>query len=99
MLPKRTIDPVLYKPAFSRDRHRLIKGRMHWLPSYPLKDCRCGYKEARREDFANCPLLPPLLQDLLNKFGTILEPPFDMQQFDYILNSLPKSEIGLVLGK
>ena len=95
----RIIDPILYQPAFSRDHHRLIKWRVHWLPSYPLKDCCCGYKEARREHFAICSLLQPLLQDLLNKFGTIPELPFNMQQLDHILNSLPKSEVGLVLGK
>ena len=47
MRSKRIIDPILYQPAFSRDRYRLVKWRMHWLPSYPLKECRCGYKEAR----------------------------------------------------
>ena len=72
---------------------------MHWPPSYSLKDCRCGYKEASREHYANCLLLQLLLQDLLNKFGTILELPFNMQQLDHILNSLPKSEVGLALGE
>ena len=61
MRSKRIIDPILYQPEFSRDRHRLVKWRMHWLPSYPLKECRCGYKEARREHFTNCLLLQPFL--------------------------------------
>ena len=72
---------------------------MHWLPSYPLKDCRCGYKEARRKYFANCSLLQPLLQYLLNKFVIIPELPFNMRQIDHVLNSLSKSEVGIVLGK
>ncbi|KAI7853169.1 hypothetical protein BDC45DRAFT_511480 [Circinella umbellata] len=95
----RIIDPILYQPAFSRDRHRLIKWRMHWLPSYPLKDCRCGHKEARREHFATCPLLQSLLLDLTNKFGAIPELPPNMHQLDHILNLLPQSEVGLVLCK
>ena len=36
---------------------------------------------------------------ILNKFGTIPELPLNMQQLDHILNSIPKSEAGLVLGK
>ncbi|ORY89517.1 hypothetical protein BCR43DRAFT_417458, partial [Syncephalastrum racemosum] len=32
MRPRRLIDPVLYLPVSSRDRHRLVKWRMHWLP-------------------------------------------------------------------
>ncbi|KAI7850567.1 hypothetical protein BDC45DRAFT_572804 [Circinella umbellata] len=93
----RIIDPILYQPAFSRDRHRLIKWRMHWLPLYPLKNCRCGHKEARREHFATCPLLQPLLTDLINKFDTVPELPPNMDQLDHIINLLPKSEAGLIL--
>ena len=99
MRPKRIIDPILYQPAFSRDRHRLVKWRMHWLPSYPLKECRCGYKEARRAHFTKCLLLQPFLQDLLNKFDTIPELPSNMQKIDDIVNRVPQSEVGLVLGK
>ncbi|KAI7856106.1 hypothetical protein BDC45DRAFT_533989 [Circinella umbellata] len=38
----RIIDSILHLPAFSRDRHRLVKWHIHWLSSYPLKNCRCG---------------------------------------------------------
>ncbi|KAI7856148.1 hypothetical protein BDC45DRAFT_534029 [Circinella umbellata] len=33
-----TKHPILHLPAFSRDRHRLVKWHMHWLLSYPLKN-------------------------------------------------------------
>ena len=98
MPSKCMIDPILYLPAFSKDRHRLIKWRMHWLPSYPLKDCRCGHKTAHRTHFSTCSLLEPLMQELLDKFGTIPLLPYNIQPLDHILNSLPRSEMGLAMG-
>ena len=95
MRNKRIIDPILYLPAFSKDRHRLVKWRMHWLPSYPLKDCRCGYKEAKWEHYSTCPLLTNLLLDLTNKYGTIPPLTYPMQPLDFIINNTPKSELGL----
>ncbi|KAG2214771.1 hypothetical protein INT45_011889 [Circinella minor] len=92
---KHIIDPILYLPSFSKDRHRLIKWRMHWLPSYPLKDCRCGHQAAHRTHFTHCLLLEPLMQDLLAKFGTIPLLPHNIQPLDHILNCLPRSEVGL----
>ncbi|KAI7855791.1 hypothetical protein BDC45DRAFT_504733 [Circinella umbellata] len=55
--------------------------------------------QARRDHFATCPLLQSLLLDLTNKFGAIPELPSNMHQIDHILNLLPQSEAGLVLGK
>ena len=95
MRNKRIIDLILYLPAFSKDRHRLIKWRMYWLPSYPLKDCRCGHKEAKREHFSSCPLLTTLLLDLTNKYGTIPLLRYPMQPIDFIINNTPRSELGL----
>ena len=95
MQNKRIVAPILYLPAFSKDRHRLIKWRMHWLPSYPLKDCRCGYKEAKREHFSSCPLLTTLLLDPINKYGTIPPLTYPMQPIDFIINNTPRSELGL----
>ncbi|KAG2223178.1 hypothetical protein INT45_011524 [Circinella minor] len=95
---KRMIDPILYLPAFPWDRHCLIKWRMHWLPSYPLKNCRCGVIAAKREHYDSCPLLFTLLNDLKNAFGDIPTLPQEQQPLDYILNHLPRSEVGLTLG-
>ncbi|KAG2216683.1 hypothetical protein INT45_007684 [Circinella minor] len=70
---------------------------MHWLPSYPLKDCRYGHQAAHRTHFTHCLLLEPLMQDLLDKFGTIPLLPRNIQPLDHILKSLPYSEVGLAM--
>ena len=95
---KRMIDPILYLPAFPRDRHHLVKWRMHWLPSYPLKNCRCGAIAAAREHYNGCPLLTILYDELKNNYGTIPMLPQDVQPRDFIVNHLPRSEVGLSLG-
>ncbi|KAI7847148.1 hypothetical protein BDC45DRAFT_418459, partial [Circinella umbellata] len=92
---KRIIDPILYLPSFSKDRQRLIKWRTHWLPFFPLKDSRCGHQAAHRTHFTHCLLLEPFMQDLLDKFGTVPLLPHNIQPLDHILNSLPRSEVGL----
>ena len=66
--PYRMVDPILYLAASSKDRHRLVKWRMHWLPSYPLKDCECGTVSASREHYATCHSLRPWYQALLAAF-------------------------------
>ena len=95
----RRIDPILYQPVISRDRCRLIKWRMHWLPSYPLKDCRCGAPAGTRAHYTNCPLLKHHLQKLLDAFGPLPNLVSPLQPIDHILNRLPHSEVGLTLGK
>ena len=92
---KRTIDPILYLPAFSRGRHRLVKWRTHWLPSYLLKACRCGELAASRKHYQKCPLLTQLLNKLLEEFGNILVLQQNIHLIDYIMNKLPHSEVGL----
>ncbi|KAI7859422.1 hypothetical protein BDC45DRAFT_530660 [Circinella umbellata] len=95
MRDKRIIEPALYLEASTKDKHRLIKWRMHWLPSYPIKTCRCGEANATREHYNNCFPLRPLLSKLIKAFGKIpvLQPP--MQPLDYIINNLPRREKGL----
>ncbi|KAG2228321.1 hypothetical protein INT45_011113 [Circinella minor] len=94
----RRIDPILYLPVTSRDRHRLIKWRMHWFPSYPLQDCRCGATAATREHYTTRALLQQLLKNLLEAFGPIPNLVSPQQPIDHILNRLPRSEVGLTLG-
>ncbi|KAI7856098.1 hypothetical protein BDC45DRAFT_533981 [Circinella umbellata] len=72
---------------------------MHWLPSYPLKNCRCGLPAAKREHYAICPMLQPLMNELLTVFGTIPSTSTELQPLDFIMNHLPRSEVGLTLGK
>ncbi|KAI7849681.1 hypothetical protein BDC45DRAFT_573732 [Circinella umbellata] len=93
------IDPTLYLPVTSIDRHRLIKWRMHWLPSYPLQGCCCGARAATREHYTTCSLLQHHLQKLLEAFGPISNLVSSQQPTDHILNKLPRSEVGLTLGK
>ncbi|KAG2219638.1 hypothetical protein INT45_012339 [Circinella minor] len=76
-----------------------LKWRMHWLPSYPLKNCRCGFIAAKREHYKSCPMLQPLLDDLNNTFGSLPILPPELQPIDFIINRLPCSEIGLSFGK
>ncbi|KAI8138146.1 hypothetical protein BJV82DRAFT_674077 [Fennellomyces sp. T-0311] len=72
---------------------------MHWLPSYPFKDCECGAVAANREHYTNCLLLRPLYQELLEIFGSIPDQRDETQALDHILNSLPRSDTGLTRGK
>ncbi|KAG2207617.1 hypothetical protein INT45_009763, partial [Circinella minor] len=52
-------------------------------------------KPAHRTHFTHCLLLEPLMQDLLDKFGTVPLLPHNIQPLDHILNCLPRSEVGL----
>ncbi|KAI7850380.1 hypothetical protein BDC45DRAFT_429197, partial [Circinella umbellata] len=84
------IDPILHLPAFSRDRHRLVKWHMHWLLSYPLKNCRCGTIAANREHY----------KKYLNRaFGNLPTLSTKLQPLDFINNRLPRFEIGFSLGR
>ncbi|KAG2217188.1 hypothetical protein INT45_005397 [Circinella minor] len=68
---------------------------MHWLPSYPLKNCHCGVIAANLEHYSSCSLLLILLEDLKDTPSLRHE----QQPIDYILHRLPRSEVGLTLGK
>ena len=72
---------------------------MHWLPSYPLKTCRCGEPHANREHYQECPLQTQLLNKLLEEFGNIPELHHNIHTIDFIMNKLPRSEVCLQLGK
>lgn len=85
----RMIDPVLYLPAASRDRHRIIHWRMYWLPSYPLKPCRCRtITEATRKHYLDCPLIQVELQTLSQAFN---KDTGDDHLVDAVLNHLPRN--------
>ncbi|KAI9466508.1 hypothetical protein BDB00DRAFT_777773 [Zychaea mexicana] len=96
-LPERRWDPILFLPATNLARHRLVKWRMHWLPSYPLKDCRCGKVGANRRHYTNdCPLLAPMVEQLRNSFpGPVQD---DQHLLDAVFNSLPNKATALKNG-
>ncbi|KAI9269182.1 hypothetical protein BDA99DRAFT_535256 [Phascolomyces articulosus] len=91
----RVVEPIMHLELPSKDRHRMIKWRMHWLPSYPIKTCRCGEINATREHYKICPRLQPLLLKLLDHYGTIPDLKHPVQPLDYILNNLPRNEVVL----
>ena len=96
-LPERKWDPILFLPTTTLSRHRLVKWRMHWLSSFPLKDCRCGTREANHRHYANdCQLLAPMIDQLKSNFpGSIDE---NQHIIDAILNHLPNSPSSLKRG-
>ncbi|KAI9265145.1 hypothetical protein BDA99DRAFT_436903 [Phascolomyces articulosus] len=91
----RVVEPIMYLELPSKDRHRMMKWRMHWLPSYPIKTCRCGEINATREHYKICPRLQPLLLKLLDHYGTIPDLKHPVQPLDYILNNIPRNEVVL----
>lgn len=97
MRTTRCIDPILYLPVSSRDRHRLIHWRMHWLPSFPLKDCRCGSRAANRDHFLTCSLIQEYVSDLETAFG--IQSTEDTHIVDTILNALPRRYQALTQGR
>ncbi|ORZ03102.1 hypothetical protein BCR43DRAFT_417059, partial [Syncephalastrum racemosum] len=87
--PTRQVDPVLFLPASRKNRHRLVKWRMHWLPSFPLKPCRCGLApEARRNHYES--YMP--CARLSNK------PSPNTHLLDAVLNALPRRADKLKSG-
>jgi hypothetical protein len=50
-------DPFLYYPATKKERLRLIKWRLHWLPSFPAHNCRCGAPTVKRDHYVTCPIV------------------------------------------
>lgn len=48
-------DPLLYYPCTQQERLRLIKWRLHWLPSFPLQTCICSHPNADRNHYKDCP--------------------------------------------
>lgn len=100
--PTRCVDPILYLPVSSRDRHRLIHWRMHWLPSFPPKDCRCGSPAAKRSHYLTCTLIQDELHTINMAFSNSSQAPSpssDTHIIDTILNSLPKHHSSLKSGK
>ncbi|KAI9488181.1 hypothetical protein BDB00DRAFT_932927 [Zychaea mexicana] len=66
---------------------------MHCLPSYPLKDCHCGARQADCRHFLSYLLVGPTLQRLHEAFPLLI--PNDQHTIDAILNALPRRARGL----
>jgi hypothetical protein len=91
------IDPILFIPCTSKERHRLIKWRMGWLipkSSSPIT-CPCDTTTtiSKKHFFRSCPLLHSNLEllDLLLKqhLPNYTRPELPATEIDYLLNRLP----------
>lgn len=58
-------DPILYYPCTRKERFRLTKWRLHWLPSFPVHACRCGAQAVKRVHYLSCPLTQPIVNSLI----------------------------------
>jgi hypothetical protein len=81
--PTLGIDPILTVPATRRERSRLIRWRMGWLPGKP-KPCPCGQDHTSPRHLAQCFLLPPSLWECLPP------PPPGTHPIDSALNQIPR---------
>ncbi|ORZ02741.1 hypothetical protein BCR43DRAFT_417509, partial [Syncephalastrum racemosum] len=89
-------NPILYLPCTRKERHRLIKWRISWLPPKPVVACECGAPAATRIHlFSSCPLILPDARS----FAAMLDPPppTAANPIDHVLNQLPKT-VPLSLG-
>ncbi|KAG2171679.1 hypothetical protein INT43_008059 [Umbelopsis isabellina] len=77
-------DPILALPAIRKERSRLLRWRLGWLPAQPLA-CPCGTHLTKKLCFQQCPAIPDNLWPEL--------PAPDTQQtmstIDFTLNQLP----------
>lgn len=78
------IDPILTLPTTRRERSRLLRWRMGWLPGRP-GDCPCNTDHTSRRHMAVCELIPSHLRDELPL------PPPDGNPIDFAISTLPKS--------
>jgi hypothetical protein len=92
-----SIDPILFIPCTSKERHRLIKWRMGWLipkSSTPIA-CPCDSTTtiSKKHFFRSCPLLHNDLEllDLLLKqhLTNYQRPELPATEIDLLLNRLP----------
>jgi hypothetical protein len=92
-----SIDPILFIPCTSKERHRLIKWRMGWLipkSSTPIA-CPCDNTTtiSKKHFFRTCPLLHSNLEllDLLLKKHILnyTRPELPATEIDLLLNRLP----------
>jgi hypothetical protein len=80
--PTLGIDPILTVPATRRERSRLIRWRMGWLPGNP-KSCRCAMDHTSPRHLAHCLLIhPSLWANLPSSPGT--------HPIDFALNQIPE---------
>ncbi|KAI9287506.1 hypothetical protein BC943DRAFT_358032 [Umbelopsis sp. AD052] len=75
--------PILTAPATRKERSRLLRWRLDWLPGQP-RDCLCRQDRLTRKHVLECQLIPAHLWD------TLPTPPPDSNQntIDFALSAL-----------
>ena len=92
-------DPTLLLPCTKKERHRLVKWRLAWLPPTPSVPCQCGSLRANRDHFAICPLVSEQLRSFRWSLSSITpNPPPGVDAIDAALNLLP-NKVKAKLGK
>lgn len=78
------IDPILTLPATRKERSRLLRWRLGWLPGRP-QACDCGQHRTTKTLFSDCPLIPT------NPWNDLPPVPLAYQgsSIDFALNQLP----------
>ncbi|KAG2187712.1 hypothetical protein INT44_005402 [Umbelopsis vinacea] len=76
-------EPILTAPATRKERSRLLRWRLDWLPGQP-RDCLCRQDRLTRKHVLECQLIPAHLWD------TLSTPPPDSNQntIDFALSAL-----------
>jgi hypothetical protein len=83
--PRLGVDPILTVPATRKERSRLLRWRIGWLPAKPIP-CPCLQGDTTRRHFRECPRLPAARLASLPSV-----PPTNdrIHPIDVALNSLP----------
>jgi hypothetical protein len=96
---QRSRDPILYIPATTKERHRLVKWRFHWLPPHPHTVCPCDdVSETSRSHYTTqCPRMESHILHLHHQIARYQLPPIpaDLNIIDHILNLLPSSPTNM----
>ncbi|KAG2222789.1 hypothetical protein INT45_011599, partial [Circinella minor] len=83
-------DPTLLLPCTKKERHRLVKWCLAWLPPTPSVPCQCGSLRANRDHFSICPLVSEQLRSFRWSLSSITSnPPPGVEAIDAALNLLP----------
>jgi hypothetical protein len=82
--PRIGVDPILQLKTTRRERSRLLRWRIGWLPGKP-RDCPCGTDHTSRRHLVDCPVIPSYLWQQLPV------PPPGTHPLDNALSQLPTS--------
>ena len=92
-------DPTLLLPCTRKERHRLVKWRLAWLPPTPSILCQCALASANRDHLSSCTLISADLRSFRWSLSALTpDPPTGCDAIDIALNLLPR-KVPRRLGK